>query len=188
MNKRELREKTRQMLAGFSKKEIENKSILVSRNLKFLIEKLYSKHLFRNGLIGAYVPFKGEVVWFCDFEHPTYHFAVPHLLDDVQMEYHRVDFDQLRDQKVGLRLETFKQSGVVIPDLLLVPGLAFTKKGERLGRGKGYFDRYLNSYKGLKIGIAFNQQIYDSIPTEVHDELLDYLVTETNIYEIDKGK
>ena len=71
----------------------------------------------------------------------------------------------------------------VVPDLLLIPALAFSKKGERLGRGKGYFDRYLENFSGLKIGIGFELQLFDRIPVEEHDILCDMLITEKNIYK-----
>ena len=51
-------------------------------------------------------------------------------------------------------------------DLVIVPGLAFDKQGNRLGRGKGFYDRFLNRLpkKTLTIGLAFNFQVQDSIP------------------------
>lgn len=56
-------------------------------------------------------------------------------------------------------------------DLIIVPGLAFDKKGNRLGRGKGYYDRFLGSLsdKIPSIGLAFDFQILPLIPTTVHD-------------------
>ena len=56
-------------------------------------------------------------------------------------------------------------------DLVIVPGLAFDKKGNRLGRGKGYYDRFLSSLssKTHSIGLAFDFQILPLIPTTTHD-------------------
>ena len=65
-------------------------------------------------------------------------------------------------------------------ELLLVPGLAFTLHGHRLGRGKGYYDRLLSSLKSLPnppvtVGIAMDMQILSEIPVDLHDQLVDRL-------------
>ncbi len=72
--------------------------------------------------------------------------------------------------------------------LVLVPGLAFTKKGKRLGRGKGYYDRFIKKLFLLKetyptciitvIGLCFAFQVIGAIPTEKHDKDMDYILTE----------
>lgn len=56
-------------------------------------------------------------------------------------------------------------------DLVVVPGIAFDKKGNRLGRGKGYYDRFLKSLpRGTpRIGLAFNFQILPCLPVKLHD-------------------
>ena len=54
-------------------------------------------------------------------------------------------------------------------DLAIIPGMAFTLRGDRLGRGKGYYDRLLPKLHCPLIGIAFPFQILSSIPTEQHD-------------------
>ena len=58
-------------------------------------------------------------------------------------------------------------------DLILVPGMAFDKEGNRLGRGKGYYDKILKQTSSLKIGICFDFQFLDHIPTEKHDVRMD---------------
>jgi len=50
-----------------------------------------------------------------------------------------------------------------------------------LGRGKGFYDRYLENFHGLKIGICLEVQIDESLPVEPHDVLLDYIVTEKRL-------
>ena len=63
-------------------------------------------------------------------------------------------------------------------DVIFVPGLAFDEKGGRLGRGAGYFDRYLaKAKKAVKIGLAFKEQIVKKVPLEKHDVRLDLLIT-----------
>jgi len=56
-------------------------------------------------------------------------------------------------------------------DLVVVPGLAFDKKGNRLGRGKGYYDRFLRRlpHATPSIGLAFDSQLLSAVPTASHD-------------------
>lgn len=60
-------------------------------------------------------------------------------------------------------------------DFVLIPGLAFSRFGARLGRGKGFYDRLAPTVPGWKAGVAFDFQLTDEIPTELHDVLLDYV-------------
>ncbi len=66
-------------------------------------------------------------------------------------------------------------------DLAIVPGVSFDEKGNRLGRGKGYYDRLLPYIKAFKVGICFDFQISCKIPTESHDTKMDMIITEEGI-------
>lgn len=63
-------------------------------------------------------------------------------------------------------------------DLIVVPGVAFDPQGNRMGRGKGYYDRFLVKYpKVKKIGICFDFQLVESIPAEPHDIGMDEIIS-----------
>ena len=64
-------------------------------------------------------------------------------------------------------------------DLVLVPGVAFDWHGHRLGRGKGFYDRMLQDFKGPKAGIAFDEQIVEAVPAEKNDVKMDFVLTPT---------
>ena len=66
-------------------------------------------------------------------------------------------------------------------DLIIVPGVAFDLKGNRMGHGKGYYDRFLNLVKSTSIGLAFEFQIIENIPVESHDKPIDMIITEKRI-------
>ena len=71
-------------------------------------------------------------------------------------------------------------------DVFLVPGVAFTASGKRLGRGGGYYDKLLSKYPDtLKIGITFNERIMQDLPTESHDISMDYVFTNDKYYKSD---
>ena len=64
-------------------------------------------------------------------------------------------------------------------DLVLVPGVGFDRKGSRLGRGAGYFDRFLKKAKrSKKIALAFREQVLGKIPHGPHDVLMDRVITD----------
>ena len=75
----------------------------------------------------------------------------------------------------------------VDPDIVLMPLLAFTDSGQRLGYGGGYYDRTLESLRArrsvLAIGIAFSAQQLAEIPFEVHDQNLDGIFTDQGVVE-----
>ena len=64
-------------------------------------------------------------------------------------------------------------------DLILVPGVAFDLRGNRLGRGRGFYDRLLAETRGVKCGIAFDEQITGEVPTGEHDLQMDFILTPT---------
>lgn len=63
-------------------------------------------------------------------------------------------------------------------DLIIVPGLVFDKRGYRIGYGGGYYDRYLQTYQGSKISLAYSFQTTDTLPHEEFDIPVDQIITE----------
>lgn len=69
-------------------------------------------------------------------------------------------------------------------DLILVPGVGFDAFGMRLGRGKGYYDRFLSTSPGLKIGFGFSWQcVREALPCELHDQSMDGVLNETGWFK-----
>ena len=68
-------------------------------------------------------------------------------------------------------------------DLVLVPGVAFDARGGRLGRGKGFYDRLLADVRGIKCGVAFDEQIVDAVPVGPLDIRLNCILTPTRWIE-----
>ena len=78
-------------------------------------------------------------------------------------------------------------TGIPMPiediDMVVAPGLAFDRKGNRLGRGGAYYDRFLSAeqLKATVCSLAFSEQIVDVVPVEEHDQRVDFIVTEDGI-------
>jgi 5-formyltetrahydrofolate cyclo-ligase len=70
-------------------------------------------------------------------------------------------------------------------DLILVPGLGFDRSGRRLGRGGGFYDRFLAepSLRAIRCGVLFDAQLVDQVPAEPHDILVDYLATPSQLWK-----
>ncbi len=100
-------------------------------------------------------------------------------------------FDELSIGKWGIleppvdrRSEADRQVAPGELDVVLVPGVAYTKSGQRLGNGQGYFDRLLAAVRQdcRTVGIRFESQLVDAIPVEPHDVAVDLVVTEKDVY------
>ena len=63
--------------------------------------------------------------------------------------------------------------------MIIVPGVAFDLQHNRLGRGRGFYDRLLSSLSAPKVGICFDFQLIDTVPTEPFDRLMDSVVSES---------
>ena len=119
------------------------------------------------------------------------HISSQNLLLPVVGEKNKMNFfpwkknEVLQVNKYGM-LEPFK-SKQSIPNVMLVPLLAFDNNKFRLGFGKGYYDRYLNKYLKtfkniLTVGVAFSFQKYHKLPINDKDIKLNYILTEKGIY------
>lgn len=72
-------------------------------------------------------------------------------------------------------------------DVIVTPGLAFDKRGGRMGFGKGYYDRLFEKTDTLRIALCYDFQLLDKIPTEPHDAPMDIIVTEKRVLVIQSG-
>jgi len=95
------------------------------------------------------------------------------------------DMDELEPARFGILEPRPDAQRIVKPPsdaVAVVPGIAFSVEGWRVGYGGGYFDRFLATFKGGRIGLAYDIQIASHIPHAPHDVPMDFVVTETTIY------
>jgi len=92
--------------------------------------------------------------------------------------------DDVRTDRHGVRVPV---DGVPIPigdiDLVVVPGIAFDGQGNRLGRGGGYYDRFLShrDYRASSCALAFDEQVVDSVPHDDRDMRVSLLISDTRL-------
>ncbi len=189
-NKRELRSAMIERLT----------SLKSDQEAKAAKEKQLALHLFKllqqlsitletkQLLIGAYHPIKSELNWLSLLSLMQLDLAFPAFISEGEMEFYRAEVSDLElSLEFGTKMLCPKKERrvkPVIPDLLFIPGLAFSLEGARLGRGAGFFDRYLENYHGVKVGICFQEQIQKKIPQDPHDQHMNFVVTDEGIFEV----
>lgn len=100
------------------------------------------------------------------------------------MQFYKIEnFNQLEIVYMDLR-EPIPQITELVSaeqiDCMIVPGIVFDKSGYRIGYGGGYYDRYLEKFKGNVISLAFHNQLVDMVPRDPHDLPVNLIVTEQN--------
>jgi 5-formyltetrahydrofolate cyclo-ligase len=119
---------------------------------------------------------KRLIIPWCDGDH----LSLFRLTDESKLETGSFG---IREPAAVWRSEPHHRPEISSIDLVIVPGLAFDAAGQRLGQGKGYYDRLLAQLPSdtIKIGLAFEAQIIPQVPTEPHDQPLDLILTEARV-------
>lgn len=176
MSKKELRQVQRARLAALSAAEKQNQSTLLS-------QKMASYLRAESGHWGLYYPLSDEpqlltLVEQCS--HLTWCF--PRTESDGAMTFRVMPYgtQHFELNSVGVREPSSQSAVVATQDLkgCLIPGLAFDAHGVRLGRGGGYYDRFLKSFKGHKLGVAFDVSVVKgALPREPHDQVMNIVAS-----------
>ncbi len=110
----------------------------------------------------------------------------PHAFPRItgkQMKFHVCEWSQMARGPLGIP-QPPATAPQITPDLLLVPLLAVTLAGVRLGQGGGYYDRALAALPGVRtIGLAWDVQIADALPVEAWDQPIDFVATPTRLVD-----
>ena len=108
-----------------------------------------------------------------------------------QFEFAVVDaLEQLQPGRYGI-MEPESECRALLPqelELVLVPGLAFSRKGDRLGRGAGYYDRLLKHNRGTRWGVCHAFQLVSGVPRQEWDVRMDAVITPDEWIEVEAGK
>ena len=121
---------------------------------------------------------------FLDKWHDRKRFFLPRV-NGVNLEI--LPYDESRLEIGAFHIEEPTGDNTVSPDeieLVIVPAVAYDKRGNRLGRGRGFYDRLLASTKATKVGVGYEFQMVDSIPAEPHDVRMDMVITQNTVIRI----
>lgn len=157
------------------------------------------RHLYENGAlretqtIAAYYPLGSEVdlrPLLAEWETEGKRIALPISYADGLMVFHEAELARLEQGMYGI-FQPPEQSRVITMeeiDAMLIPGAAFDGSGGRIGYGKGYYDRILQRFDGLTVGICFAAQRVERVCVEMHDVPMQYLADEEGIHSIKTGR
>ncbi len=182
-----LRKETLQNRNNMRQEEIQEKSLLIEKSLLAMDAVKERQTIF------VYVSFRSEVA--------TYHLidTLLSLGKAVTVPITRVTDKRLDAIKITNRAtdlipgycdipepnEHLCQTNLIAPaeiETIILPGSVFDKRGGRFGYGGGYYDRFLAAVpEATRIGLAFDLQIVEKAPLQPHDELLDFVVTESAV-------
>lgn len=173
-DKRALRRAVRARLALIDVVEARERSVAICKELE--------KHIAVSGatVVALFSPLADEPQIWPLVERLAQRLSVvlPRVEGDV-MNFYCYDSGAMAVGAFGI---SEPQQGVLVQpdeiDAVVVPGVAFTVDGVRMGRGKGFYDRYLSQggFAALKIGVCYREQIVDDIPAEPHDVTMDVVI------------
>ena len=182
--KKEMRQRFRHLLAAMSPAEVQAKSLAAAR-------LLFDTPAYRNAqTVMVFVSLSTEI----DTTPIVLRAWQDHkrvLAPRISWEQRRmlpIEIHSLTDDLVETKFGVHEPvAGLPVPvssiNLVLVPGLGFDEFGNRLGRGRGFYDRFLSNpeFRGLACALAFEEQVTSALPVGPHDRAVHQLVTDKKV-------
>ena len=175
MNKSEIRKKILKI-----RKQKSSKSLNI--NFEYL-SKFLKKNKNIGKVLGGYYPYNYEVdaiEVLMNLEKKNYQISLPKIKKNSQMDFFCWSSkDPLQINKYGIPEPTSDK--MIVPNILLVPLVAFDKNCNRIGYGGGFYDRYIKKIKKNKniiaVGLAYSFQKVKKVPVNKYDIKLDFIIT-----------
>ncbi len=157
---------------------------LDQRICRFLLMELEKKD---NNVVHTYIPMSIEIDILPIIRHlldSGVEIVTPKTLQAPKLQH--LILRDLLDLDRGIYNTQFPHNGIPFEgeyDIIIVPGLAFDRSGNRLGYGKGYYDYFLSRHPNvLKIAVGYAFQLVDFVPTDASDVPVDLVITENRVY------
>ena len=187
MDKAALRRRYRSLRESLSPSQVAEASRAVCRHLAEW-PPLAQAHT-----VMAYLAFRNEIDLSPLFDaFPDKRWVLPRIAREPSphLVLHPYDPRRLVRHPFGM-LEPDPALPTVSPEeveLVLVPGIAFDRRGYRLGFGGGYYDRFLPTTPALRVGVTYDELLVERLPVEAWDSRVDWLVTPGGLYEVRSGE
>lgn len=148
------------------------------------LEKTAAFMMADNILMYHSLPDELSTIRFLKKWHDRKHFFLPRV-NGVNLEI--LPYEETRLELGSFQIEEPTGNDLTDVDdieLMVIPAVAFDRKGNRLGRGKGFYDRLLKTSRATKIGVGYEFQLLDSIPCEPHDVAMDMVITQKTLIKL----
>ncbi|MCP5363009.1 MAG: 5-formyltetrahydrofolate cyclo-ligase [Rickettsiaceae bacterium] len=200
--KHSLRKKILAERALFNRDKLWAENKLIVENTKLVINSLYgnlsNKHrkpieketdnhsmVKVTNSVGLYLPLKGEPDLTSLLDN-NWVFCLPKINGDKIEFVHYHKSMVLEKGSKGIKHPS--SDTILVPSIVIVPGLAYCQKGYRLGFGSGCYDKYFSRHiintLTIKIGVCFDKYLLESLPIEKHDIKFNYVITENTILKL----
>lgn len=179
MDKKKLRRQIKEQVLALTRAEQSAQSLQIVEHVKALIEERKPR------VVALFSPLKDEVqiLPLAESLPASCRVVLPRVDDRAdgtpEMEFFDYEPMALADGAYGIaEPQGDKMCAAEEIDLMVVPGVAFTREGVRLGRGKGYYDRYLarEGFRAYTVGVCYACQLLQELPSEEHDRRVDIVV------------
>lgn len=174
-----------------NKEILREKYLKIRKNINELDREKYNNDIFKkvanleeykqSKLLLVYVSLKDEVDTFKLIEHSLEtgkKVAVPKCVGNNIEFYYIENLGELEKGKFNiLEPKTDRKVIEFNNSICIIPGVAFDKEMSRIGYGKGFYDRFLKSYCGIKIGLAYRECICEKIDNDINDVKIDKIIT-----------
>ncbi|HEX6282500.1 MAG TPA: 5-formyltetrahydrofolate cyclo-ligase [Nitrososphaera sp.] len=178
LGKKEIRQEMLERRNRLNSQEISKRSKSIQ---EFVIN---SKEFQRAKVVGAYSAFGSEVSTELIIERARIlgkKIALPRVEEDKITFYELSSTKSLIRGRFGI-MEPPPYGRISEIDMLVAPGIAFDKKGYRIGYGKGFYDRFLLGKRTFSIGLAYGFQLLENLPHDTHDKRLDAIASEDGLH------
>ena len=148
------------------------------------LEKTAAFMMADNILMYHSLPDEVQTITFLQKWHDRKRFFLPRV-NGVNLDI--LPYEETRLELGSFHIEEPTGDDVVDVDdieLMVIPAVAFDRKGNRLGRGKGFYDRLLSTSKATKIGVGYEFQLFDDLPSEPHDVAMDMVITQKTLIKL----
>ena len=182
LEKDKIRQEILKKRNNLSTEEVEKKSDLIIQNLEKFIKKAENIMIFMD--------MKNEVkITKLMKLYPEKSFFIPKITDSKnrEMKINKYEENELVLHKFGYyessSIDFYNEN---ILDIVIVPAVVFDFEKNRIGFGGGYYDTFLKKIRGenkkvLFVGVCYDFQIVDEVPTESHDMILDFIISENKV-------
>jgi 5-formyltetrahydrofolate cyclo-ligase len=181
--KEKIREELIKKRKNLSKNEVLEKSKLILNQLikmdefkqasTILFYISYDNEVFTHDKIREHIPVKNIIVPVTDVKNKKLILSKLENWDNLKVGAYRI-LEPLKEKMINVSIDNI--------DMVIVPGVGFNEHGNRVGHGKGYYDKLLKEIKNaLFVGLAFEFQIVRNIPSDINDIPVNLIITEDRI-------